>query len=330
MRARNPAVGGYQVPQAVPIAMADSPVAAPNTQRLCVQGIADQFALQWVPIGPGSIASDTALGGSGNFSTAIEFGSMGGTVDKFGRNINHGGPLLKIAPIRSVEWYHVTIWANEIVQLLTAGTPTFGEVMAAPQNSMLRARIRWHARQGYERAIDVDIGTGVDLWVPPTPQIEVDLLVPNPASTPVGTTGNKYPTWFTLNNQLDGDPAYQYISCVTATAYPVCSPVSHPPNRLTFTAFSQGIDAGIGTFPVILIPPNARYCQVTSDNDTTNPIMGWLFDAGDSASLIGSFNFPAGSRVTENVLVPQHAKALAISPSGNVIHTLTVSFELQQ
>jgi hypothetical protein len=256
---------------------------------------------------------------------------MGGTVDKFGRNINHGGPLLKIAPIRSVEWYHVTVWANEIVQLLTAGTPTFGEVMAAPQNSMLRARIRWHARQGYERAIDVDIGTGVDLWVPPTPQLEVELLVPNPASAPVGTTGNKYPIpWFTTNGLSDGDPAYQYISCVTATAYPVCSPVSHPPNRLTFNAFSEQIDAGIGTFPVILIPPNARYCQVTSSDITSNPNMLWLFDQNDAASVIGSFNFPVGALTTENVLVPQHAKALLIFPTANVSRTLTVSFELQQ
>lgn len=330
LRAKNPAVGGYQPQQAVPIAMADPPVGAPNTQRLCVQGIADPFALQWVPIGPGTQAQDPAFAvGSGIFSTAIEFASMGGTVDKFGRNINHGGPLLKIAPVRSVEWYHVTVWATEIVQLLTAGTPTEGEVLAAPQNSMLRARVRWSQRQGYERAVDVDIGTGVDIWVPPTNQIEVELLVPNPATTPVGTTGNKYPTWFTTTTE-DGDPAYQYISCVTASAYPVCSPVSHPPNRLTFNAFSESVDAGINTIPVIPVPPNARYCQISSNEETDNPEMFWLFDQANIGSVIGSFNFPAGSRTTENVLVPQHAKAMRIVFTANVARTLSVSFELQQ
>jgi hypothetical protein len=252
---------------------------------------------------------------------------------RFGKNLNQGNAFLSLSPVRSAEWFHVTIWATEIINRVGEEVPSQGSVLGAPQTSMLRARVRWSERMGYERSVDVDIGMGVDLWVPPTPQIEVMLLVPNPASVPqpVGASNFVYPDWFTSNGEVDGPPGYQFSTAVTAAAYPVCSPVeTNPPNRLTYTAFPSQGDGGAGNFPLIPIPPNARRCQMSSVFSTTNPIGRWLFDPSNTASVISSFGFPAGSLVTENVLVPQHAKALRLLGTGPAPRLVTVNFELQQ
>jgi hypothetical protein len=252
---------------------------------------------------------------------------------RLGKNLNQGNAFLSLSPVRSPEWFHVTIWATEIINRVGEEVPSQGSVLGAPQTSMLRARVRWSERMGYERSVDVDIGMGVDLWVPPTPQIEVMLLVPNPASVPqpVGQFDIVYPDWFTADGKSNGPPGYQFSTAITAAAYPVCSPVeTNPPNRLTYTAFPFQVDDGVANSPLIPIPPNARRCQMSSVFSTTNPIGEWLFDPSNTASVISSFGFPAASLVTENVLVPQHAKALRLLGTGASPRLVTVNFELQQ
>jgi hypothetical protein len=104
-----------------------------------------------------------------------------------------GRRLFTMPPLDASHWMEVdlrpqgTIFNNEG----QFGPPTAQNVSTGVKWTPARARITWTEQGGVENFVDVDIGAGTNFVVPPTNQVWVDLLVPNPdtlESVPVPPT----------------------------------------------------------------------------------------------------------------------------------------------
>jgi len=93
-----------------------------------------------------------------------------------------GRRLFTMPPLDESSWMEVdirpqgTIFNNEV----EFGPPTSANVSTGVKWTPARARITWTEQGGAQQSVDVDIGAGTNFVVPPTNQVWVDLLVPNP------------------------------------------------------------------------------------------------------------------------------------------------------
>jgi len=99
-------------------------------------------------------------------------------------SIASGRRLFTMPPMDSSSWMEIdirpqgTIFNNEV----QFGPATVANVSTGVKWTPARARITWTEQGGAQQSVDVDIGAGTNFVVPPTNQVWVDLLVPNPAT----------------------------------------------------------------------------------------------------------------------------------------------------
>lgn len=324
-----------------------------HTQYELVSAVADPFALQYLPLrrggnvtvpgapdfgfgGPGIIARDFPPQ-DGTLGTVPQFDGSIPVVQGVG-NVNGGSPLLSLPPIQSVEWWHVTIWAQEIIRNSQVDPDFSGQaaVRAARQVSMLKARIIWTEFPSQPREIIVDIGTGIDIFIGPTNQVfAVEIMVPNPASAPVLRPG----AFTTSANQVDPSedpPKFRLDSWVVASAWCVYGAVGRPEGRFTQSAFASNSTPQASVD--IPIPDNARRVEIFSTQPTANPPVIWGFEnprnpvTGSPPAVVltplGQFDF-VGSQ-TDLVEVPQNAKFLRVRGLDAELRTYTAVFKGQQ
>lgn len=342
-------------PVAIPIPNQCSPQVQSEYQL--VSGVADPFAIDYKPL---------YRGGAARVNTGIDFGFGPGVIARdippqdgtFGvtpqaagvspvagvGNINSGSPLLSLPPIKSVEWWHLTIWAQEIIRAFDINPDFSGQsaVRAARQVSMLKARVTWTEFPAIPRQIIIDIGTGIDIFIGPTNQLfSVEIMVPDPTSAPPVR-----PEGFTSSapgNPEDPSvdpPIFRFDSYVAASAWCVYGSIGRPAGRFTQTA---GTTSGAPNQPFvdIPIPDNARTVQVFSTEAMGNLPVIWGFEnpvtplSGGSSpppvinTPLGQFDFFFGDH-TGRVEVPQNAKFMRVSRLGATVTTFTAVFEDQQ
>ena len=93
-----------------------------------------------------------------------------------------GRRLFTMPPMDQSSWIELdirpvgTIFNNPVEW----GEPTVPNVSTGVKWTPARARITWTEQGGSMQSIDVDIGAGTNFAVPPTNQVWVDLLVPDP------------------------------------------------------------------------------------------------------------------------------------------------------
>lgn len=341
-----------------------------HTQYELISAVADPFAINYLPLRRGGNvtvagAPDFGYGGAG--IVARDFPPQDGTlgvVQQFDGaipvvqgvgNVNGGAPLLSIPPIKSVEWWHVTIWAQELIRDFTTDPNVNSQsaIRSARQVSMLKARIIWTEFPSQAREIIVDIGTGIDIFIGPTNQMfAVEIMVPNPASAPVVR-----PAPFTTAAPGPGPsvepPRFRLDAWVVASAWCVYGAIGRPEGRYTQSA---ALSAGLAPVPPQLfvdipVPDNARRVQIFSTNDPDSSAVPnrpaiWGFEnpqppvGGSPVPIVltplglvqfGNAAFPRAQ--TPIVEVPQTAKFLRVQNPGLVggaTTTQTAVFKGQQ
>lgn len=293
--------------------------------------VAKDFPPEDGTLGPGSTAVFPSHGG-GTVVTPIQVG-----------NINNGNPLLSIPPIQSIEWWHLTIWAQEIIRDRLVDPDFSGQtaVRAARQVSMLKARVTWTEFPSQAREIIVDIGTGLDIFVGPTNQMfAVEIMVPDPTSAPAVRPGPF--TTSAAPAPSTEPPRFMLDSWVVASAWCVYGSVGRPEGRFTQSAFlgqTVGIPIVQQGFVDIPIPDNARRVQVFSTEEVGNVAVQWGFrnpiPAGPTVipivlTPLGAFPFADGFS-TRIVEVPQNAKFMRLRSSIlAAARTMTAVFKGQQ
>ncbi len=339
-----------------------------QTEYQLVSAVADPFSLAYKPLRRGGqvnvpIQVDFGLGGLGVIAKDFppQDGTLGATPQfpalpnsaAFPQgtvvspvpvgNINNGNPLLSIPPIRSIEWWHLTIWGQEIIRDRVENPQVTPQeiVRSAPQLTMLKAKITWVEFPSIAREIIVDIGTGIDIFIGPTNQVfAVEIMVPDVVSAPPVRPGAF--TSSALPAPSTDPPRFIADTWVVASAWCVYGAVGRPTGRFTQSAFMGQTPIPITGQPFvdIPIPDNARRVQVFSTEENQNAPIVWGFEnpvlpgTGTPVPFVttalGSFSFVDGF-TTRIVQVPQNAKFMRLrSENINNPRTMTAVFEDQQ
>lgn len=336
-----------------PIAIPNMPSPQVQTEYQLISAVADPFALDYLPLRRGGAVNngspiDFGLGGPGIIGRDFppQDGTLGATPGAAGvpavpavGNINNGSPLLSVPPIRSIEWWHLTIWAQELIRDSTINPDFSGQsaVRAGRQVSMLKAKVTWVEFPSQPREILIDIGTGIDIFLGPTNQVfSVEIMIPNTAVAPPLRPG-AFTTSATPAIPSEDPPKFRIDAWVVASAWCVYGSVGRPEGRFTQTAFASGSTSQL--FVDIPIPDNARVLQVFSTQPNGNPPVIWGFEnpvlpgAGTAPAIVptplGQFDF-TGSQ-TGRVLVPQNSKFIRVGQGGDAaLRTYTATFRGQQ
>lgn len=224
-------------------------------------------------------------------------------------NLLSGQPLLKFVPSPYPQTYRVTVRAHEV--MTPVGTfATDSEIGAGRLVSVLKVRVTWHFVTGLPVTADFDIGTGLDLPVGPTDAVQVDVLVPDPASIPA---------------ELPAQPSdANYNTLVQAAVF--CAPCADLSWQGRFT---QAVFIRTGTTAatrLVEIKPEARYVQFFSDSTGQNsPRFINLYDFNPAASAdFGRAFWNAAEFSTDEVEIPQGATHIELTaaqanPTGSRI-----------
>ncbi len=98
-----------------------------------------------------------------------------------------GWRLFTMDPISTATWMQIDV--RPLATLVYSGSerpepPSEGEIAGGRQGyTPARARVGWYEAGSVLHSIDLDIGAGLNIALPPTHQVEMDLLVPNPEGT---------------------------------------------------------------------------------------------------------------------------------------------------
>lgn len=335
------------------ISLPNSPTPNPQTAYQLVSGVADPFSLRYRPLLRGGNVTvnspvDFGLGGPGVVARDFppQDGTLGGAPPSFFQNgmtvtptlvnnINNGNPLLSCSPYRSTEWWHLTIWGQELIRQIGTDPDFSGQVAVrgSQQVTMLKARITWTEFPAQRRQIIADIGTGLDIFIGPTNQVfAIEIMVPDVVSAPALRPGV-----FTTDggdDPSDAPPRFRYDAFLVASAWCVYGSRGSPAGTFTQSAFIVTADDTQNRV-LVDIPDNARTVQVFSSQASGNNPVIWGFETAPppgslelvTASL-GQTDFN-GSQ-TGRVFVPQTAKFLFLTAPDNAETLMTAVFRGQQ
>lgn len=250
--------------------------------------------------------SDIFIGRFQHFTQDYVVAGLGGTQDVvdeagFVANTEPGSALYTTPSFSQPVRWNIVVFGREVLQPTTVSIlPTQSDILSGKQWSILKVMLRWTVPgRGVENVL-MDIGSGVDVITPPTTQVSVFVLVPDPAANP--TVPGDYQQLF-------------YASSITASAIPGLTEM----NKTYFTGrFTQSVFVGsfVGFIDVEL-RAEARLLQVfvngTAAADgqfiTRNPV------TPTTSTIVGRVAM-AGLVQSAIVEIPQTATHLRIIDSG--------------
>lgn len=200
-----------------------------------------------------------------------------------------------------------------------------GAIAGQPPNSMCKVQVRWFGARNHIHRVMMDIGTGMEMTIPPTSVVEVDLLVPWAGDAPAYPYLGPIPVEFQNPNDLPNVTALR--GHTTAHGRAVLSP--HATRGVVTGTFTQSVYVGQTSTPIIdlPIPPGAETAQFYR-TDTTAPNLPaytWLFDP---ALLNNLGAIIVGADTDDHHDVPQNAKLIRINATGLQNQIVTVVFNL--
>jgi hypothetical protein len=196
-----------------------------------------------------------------------------------------------------------------------------GAISGQPPASMCKAQVRWVGARNFMGQILIDIGTGVELTIPPATTIEADLLVPWAGDAPAYPHLGELPeSWQDGSGNVTPLRGYTY-AIGRARHHPYATRGS------TGATFTQSVYCDPVVQPIhdLVIPPGARTLQFYRNGEGNAPGYEWLFDPA-LANDIGDINVGA---VTEGHHdVPQNAKMVRINNGQVAAQIVTAVFHL--
>lgn len=254
-----------------------------------VLGLANPFALRWVPI-------DTVVGitGIGPGGTAGEIFALGRQVPIL-NNSNELHPGDGGAKTENVgRWHHISISVEGEVIFPSAAPVDNPERIPGNHATILKARIKLMMANSRTRTFDIDIGAGVEIDVKCRAVVSITALVPDPSSIPDAIPDGLVPT-LTF--------AVSIVTCITCAAVPqgYKMPVTYS------QVFWLGVDDVNSAFMPIV--SDAREIELFISS-TIAPIAPAVSPAG---SVVGDFVY-----VPTSQLIPSLTLPAAFAPMGEI------------
>lgn len=165
-----------------------------------------------------------------------------------------GRRLFTMEPLAQTYWMNVDVFPEGSLLFLAGDpVPTESQIAGGVKYTVAQLRVTWTEAPSRQRTLDVDIGAGVSLTFPPTNQLSMDLLVPNPEFQ---QTRPDQDNKTSVRPPFDST-AFNFASTITAKATCVYSPgVTRA--RLTRRIYLDGITGGTRDAREIELPRGAR------------------------------------------------------------------------
>lgn len=200
-----------------------------------------------------------------------------------------------------------------------------GAVAGQPPNSCCKVQVRWFGARNHQHRVMMDIGSGMEMTIPPTTTVEVDLLVPWAGNAPNYPHLGPIPVDFQNPNDLPNVTALRGHTFAIGRA--VLSP--NATRGVVTGTFTQSVYVGQDATPIVdlPIPPGASTAQFYRTDITAPnlPAYTWLFDP----ALLGALGtIVVGPSTDDHHDVPQNAKLLRIDATQMQVQIVTVVFHL--
>jgi len=232
-------------------------------------------------------------------------------------------------------YWHVECFAIEKQFLTTEAeaafsgnkTPTekLGSMQGAHPSSQLKVLLQWPSARQEQRMLIADIGTGIDIVIPPTTLVTAVILVPDPTGVPVP-------------GGLAGLSDESTATIITARATPVAGGGGRWNGRYTQTRLVTA-----GTPVLDEIPRFARWVQIyVADPTTVAPptvpapgsvTASWVFDSlvtppTDVAPVGFLGTYPSPTVQAQRAPIPGDAKLISLSSGSDQLVTIVYGLSL--
>lgn len=302
--------------------------AASEAYEYLVVGIANPFALNWVP--PNTL-----------FTTATGAPAQAGQVYPLGKTmplpsdagVIHPGDGGNRPAGTSSDWHHISI--GVVGEAIFLGPPP-DNAAAFAQNgnpsTMLKARITLSMGNSRVRRFDIDVGAGVEIDVRARAVISIEALVPDPTSL----EGVPFPDALGEG----GVSAFTFAVALVATVYCGCCPQGY---KMPVTYSQSFFLAGGGADVTMPIVSDAREIELfASDPAEAEPavvgefvyvpeIVRAAIGVPAVSAPMGDVVSPPGETSTRRVIIPGNANAILLSRGAetdgttiNVVQILNV------
>jgi hypothetical protein len=225
----------------------------------------------------------------------------------------------------AIEKQFLTTEAEEAFSGAQSPTEKLGAMQGAHPSSQLKVLVQWPTARQEQRMLIADIGTGLDLIIPPTSILNAVLLIPNPEGVPVPTA-------------MAGLEDESTATVVTARGTPVSSGGGRWNGTYTQTRL---VPAG-GAAVLDEIPRFARTVQIYVANaDLSDPptavapgtvTASWVFDrtiTPAGLAPVGNLGtFPSATVVSQRAPIPGNAKLVALSSATEQLVTIVYGLSL--
>ncbi len=303
--------------------------AASEAYEYLVVGIANPFALNWVP--PNTLFTTP----SGSPAQAGQVYPLGKTMPlPSDAGVIHPGDGGHKPAGTGADWHHISI--GVIGEAIFLGPPP-DNAAAFAQNgnpsTMLKARITLSMGNSRVRRFDIDVGAGVEIDVRARAVISIEALVPDPTSL----EGVPFPA--ALGEE--GISMFTFAVAVVATIYCGCCPQGYKmPVTYSQPFFLEGGSLG-ALMPVMF---DAREVEIFASDAGEDPapavtaefayvpaIIRPTLTVPISFAPMGDVVSPPGESSTRRVIIPGNANAIIVNRGAetdgttiNVVQILNV------
>lgn len=301
--------------------------AASEAYEFMVIGIANPFALRWVP-------PNTIITVDGVPAQAGQIFPLGRTLPlPSAEGFIHPGDGGRKAAGTSSDWHHISIGVTG--EAIFAGAPPANASVVASQgnrSTMLKARVTLSMGNSRTRTFDIDIGAGVEMDVRCRGVVSIEALVPDPTSL------DDVPFPAALG---EGVSAFTFAASVVATVYCGCCPQGYK-MPVTYSQPFFVVGGALGaTMPIV---SDAREVEIFASDPGADPApavtaqFAYVPAPVEAANTLpidfapmGTVVSPPGETSTRRVVIPGNANALLLARGSesdgttiNVVQLLNV------